>query len=60
MDNPPDTSFAGLDFWLAKLNQFSIPGEDVRDPRVALQRILRAQMVKAFLVSAEYRNRFGN
>ena len=37
---------AGFDFWLAKLNRF---GGDYR----------RAEMVKAFLSSTEYRARFG-
>jgi uncharacterized repeat protein (TIGR01451 family) len=45
-DAAPDTNFDGYNFWLAKLNQF---GGDYR----------RAEMVKAFLSSAEYRNRFG-
>jgi hypothetical protein len=45
-DDPPDTNFSGFDFWLAKLNEF---GGDFR----------RAEMVKSFLVSAEYRSRFG-
>ena len=40
----PDTP--GYDFWLAKLNQFN--GDFVR-----------AEMVKAFLSSTEYRQRFG-
>ena len=44
--DPPDTSLAGYDYWLSKLNQF---GGDFR----------RAEMVKAFLVSIEYRGRFG-
>jgi hypothetical protein len=42
----PDTSDAGYQFWLAKLNQF---GGDFR----------KADMVKAFLSSSEYRSRFG-
>jgi hypothetical protein len=42
----PDTSDAGYQFWLAKLNQF---GGDFR----------KAEMVKAFLSSSEYRTRFG-
>jgi hypothetical protein len=42
----PDTDFSGFDFWLSKLEQF---GGDFR----------RAEMVKAFLDSAEYRQRFG-
>ena len=41
------------------MNQFSLPGEDVRDANVALARVKRAEMVKAFLVSGEYRGRFG-
>ncbi|MFL6335169.1 MAG: Calx-beta domain-containing protein [Pyrinomonadaceae bacterium] len=57
-DNP-DFSFEGYDFWLAKLDSFSLPGEDVRDERVALARIRRAEMVKAFVTSLEYRQRFG-
>jgi hypothetical protein len=58
-NDAPDTSYAGYDFWLAKLNQFSIAGEDVRNETVARARIRRAQMVRAFLVSGEYRGRFG-
>ena len=45
-DDTPNTNFDGFDFWLAKLNQFN---GDYR----------QAEMVKAFLSSAEYRNRFG-
>jgi hypothetical protein len=41
-----DPDAAGYQYWLNKLNQF---GGDFR----------RAEMVKAFLVSIEYRNRFG-
>ncbi|HEV7799415.1 MAG TPA: hypothetical protein VGO73_14750, partial [Pyrinomonadaceae bacterium] len=41
-----DTDFSGYNFWLSKLNQF---GGDFR----------RAEMVKAFIVSQEYRQRFG-
>jgi hypothetical protein len=41
-----DPDAAGFDFWLGKLNDF---GGDFR----------RADMVKAFLVSGEYRERFG-
>ncbi|HWN08768.1 MAG TPA: carboxypeptidase regulatory-like domain-containing protein [Pyrinomonadaceae bacterium] len=44
--DPPDTSLEGYNFWLTKLNEF---GGDFH----------RAQMVKSFLVSAEYRSRFG-
>jgi uncharacterized delta-60 repeat protein len=55
----PDQDFQGYDFWLSKLDSFSLPGEDVRDERVALVRIRRAEMVKAFVTSLEYRQRFG-
>ena len=41
----PNRDFAGYNFWLAKLEQF---GGDYR----------RAEMVRAFLSSDEYRNRF--
>ncbi|HEX8149367.1 MAG TPA: PQQ-dependent sugar dehydrogenase [Pyrinomonadaceae bacterium] len=44
-DAAPDTSFEGYDFWLGKLNDF---GGDYR----------RAEMVKAFISSIEYRQRF--
>jgi hypothetical protein len=42
----PDRDFSGYNYWLAKLNSF---GGDFR----------RADMVKAFLSSTEYRQRFG-
>lgn len=45
--DPPDNNLDGYNFWLNKLNQF---GGDYR----------RAEMVKAFLVSTEYRQRFGS
>ena len=45
-DAAPDTDFTGYRFWLAKLEEF---GGDYR----------RAEMVKAFLSSDEYRKRFG-
>lgn len=44
-DTAPDTNFDGFNFWLTKLNQFN--GD-----------YLKAEMVKAFIVSIEYRNRF--
>lgn len=44
--DPPNTDLSGFNFWLNKLNEF---GGDFR----------RAEMVKAFLVSSEYRERFG-
>jgi hypothetical protein len=58
-DDPPDNNFGGYFFWLDKMNQFSAPGENVRDERVALARVKRAEMVRSFLVSNEYRLRFG-
>lgn len=54
-----DPDQAGFQFWLNKLNEFSVPGEDVRDEVVALNRAKRAEMVKSFIVSGEYRGRFG-
>ena len=42
----PDTDYTGYDFWLSKLNQFN-------------GNFVNAEMVKAFLVSGEYRGRFG-
>jgi hypothetical protein len=44
-NDAPDPDFAGYNFWLNKLNQFD---GDFR----------RAEMVKAFLASSEYRERF--
>jgi Ice-binding-like/Calx-beta domain/Domain of unknown function (DUF4214) len=58
-DSAPDNNFGGYDFWLTKMNQFSVAGEDVRDAQTALNRMKRAEMVKAFLVAGEYRGRFG-
>lgn len=46
-DDPQDADHTGYDFWLTKLNQFN--GSYVN-----------AEMVKSFLVSTEYRRRFGN
>jgi hypothetical protein len=45
-DDAPDTDYTGYDFWLTKLNQFN--GD-----------YIAAEMVKAFISSAEYRRRFG-
>ncbi|PYS69540.1 MAG: hypothetical protein DMF69_16730 [Acidobacteria bacterium] len=45
-NDPQDTDHTGYDFWLTKLNQF---GGNFQD----------AEMVKAFILSSEYRNRFG-
>jgi hypothetical protein len=58
-NNPPDSNYEGYDYWLAKMNQYSVAGEDVRDANVAFARAKRAEMVKAFIVSLEYRGRFG-
>lgn len=58
-DDAPDNNFNGYDFWLNKMNQFSVPGENVRDDDVALNRVKRADMVKSFIISGEYRGRFG-
>jgi hypothetical protein len=44
-DDAPNTDFSGYDFWLAKLNQFN---GDFR----------AAEMVKAFITSGEYLDRF--
>ena len=42
----PDTDYTGYDFWLTKLNQFN-------------GNYNAAEMVKAFITSVEYRQRFG-
>ena len=44
-DSAPDTNFDGYNFWLGKLDEF---GGD----------FVKAEMVKAFLDSIEYRRRF--
>ncbi len=49
----PDSDHSGYDFWLTKLNSFTQTGDDV------LVRVQKAEMVKAFITSGEYRNRFG-
>jgi len=41
-----DTDYTGFDFWLTKLNQFG-------------GNFVNAEMVKAFILSGEYRGRFG-
>ncbi|MET0622771.1 MAG: Calx-beta domain-containing protein [Pyrinomonadaceae bacterium] len=43
----PGLNFAGFNFWLGKLNEFN-------------GNFIAAEMVKAFITSAEYRRRFGN
>jgi IgA Peptidase M64/Calx-beta domain/Domain of unknown function (DUF4214) len=45
-DDPQDTDHTGYDFWLQKLNEHN-------------GNFISAEMVKAFIVSGEYRNRFG-
>ena len=45
-DSAPDTNFNGWQFWLNKLNEFN-------------GNFVQAEMVKAFITSIEYRNRFG-
>jgi hypothetical protein len=40
-----DTDWSGFDFWLTKLNQFN-------------GNFINAEMVKAFITSIEYRQRF--
>jgi hypothetical protein len=45
-NDAPDTNFDGYNFWLTKLNQFN-------------GNFVNAEMVKAFLVAGEYRQRFG-
>jgi Tol biopolymer transport system component len=44
--DPPDTNFNGYNFWLSKLDGFK--GD-----------FIKAEMVKAFISSDEYRHRFG-
>lgn len=57
-DDAPDNNFSGYDFWLTKLNSFSQVGEDMRNDSQAYERSKRAEMVRAFIESAEYRERF--
>jgi hypothetical protein len=45
-NDPPDSDYSGYDFWLTKLNQFN-------------GNFVNAEMVKAFIISGEYRGRFG-
>jgi len=45
-NDPQDTDYTGYDFWLTKLNQFN-------------GNFANADMVKAFITSTEYRQRFG-
>lgn len=45
-NDAPDENFAGFDFWVTKLNAFD-------------GNFIDAEIVKSFLVSIEYRGRFG-
>jgi hypothetical protein len=45
-NDAPDADFGGYNFWLGKLNEFN-------------GNFVNAEMVKAFLVAAEYKQRFG-
>jgi hypothetical protein len=51
--------FSGYDFWLTKLNDAS--GDTTRLTTIdqLLQPTKRAQMVESFVVTGEYRRRFG-
>src|SRR2546430_2876985 len=57
-DDAPDNNFNGYDNWLNKLNSFSLPGEDMRNDSQAYTRVQKAEMVRAFIESLEYRQRF--
>lgn len=45
-DDPQDTDFRGWEFWINKLNEHN-------------GNFVTAEMVKAFIVSTEFRHRFG-
>jgi hypothetical protein len=45
-DDAPDNNLDGFNFWLGKLNQFN-------------GNFVDSEMVKSFIVSGEYRQRFG-
>jgi hypothetical protein len=45
-NDSPDADYTGYDFWLGKLNQFN-------------GNFVNAEMVKAFILSGEYQQRFG-
>jgi hypothetical protein len=55
----PDTDWSGYDYWLWKMDAHSLPGEDVTREADALARVARSEMVRAFIESLEYRQRFG-
>ena len=58
-EDPPDSDLSGFDFWLGKMDSFTLAGEDARLERDAFGRIKRAEMIRAFIVADEYRKRFG-
>ena len=45
-NDAPDSDYSGYEFWLTKLNIFN-------------GNYINAEMVKAFITSVEYRQRFG-
>ena len=45
-NDAPDSDYSGYEFWLTKLNAFN-------------GNYINAEMVKAFITSGEYRQRFG-
>ena len=49
----------GYDYWLGKMDAHSLPGEDVTREADAWARVSRGEMVRAFIESLEYRQRFG-
>ncbi|MBA2340367.1 MAG: hypothetical protein H0V88_08215 [Pyrinomonadaceae bacterium] len=58
-DDAPDNSFAGYDFWLGKLNAESGDTTNLQTLDQLLAPTKRARMVEAFVVTGEYRRRFG-
>jgi hypothetical protein len=58
-DGLPDADMAGFNYWLSKLDSFSPDGEDVTNEGAAVSRVKRAEMIRAFINSSEYRGRFG-
>lgn len=56
-DDPPDTNLDGFNFRLQKMDAFTHPGEDARREADAFERIKHADMVRAFILSTEYRAR---
>ena len=58
-DDPPDANLGGFNFWPQKMNEHTLPGEDARTERDAFGLIKRAEVVRAHILSVEYRQRFG-